>query len=104
MNFEDAMEAAEASWFDTRYFSESIVYAGETIPANIDREGNSDEGRGSVKESVVVEIRKADVPSPAYRDAILIDGEAWTVAKPVGGDNIAWKVLAEKGERPVFGK
>jgi hypothetical protein len=41
--------------------------------------------RGRLRETARVEVRKDQVPAPAYRDTFTIDGEVWTVTDILEG-------------------
>jgi hypothetical protein len=111
--FKDQAQADLDVFFDTDIFAEEAVYTpssgGDPMPvaAIVDygagRMDDSKEGdgyvwrlmcakgvrpdfdRGRLRETARVEVRKDQVPAPAYRDTFTIDGEVWTVTDILEG-------------------
>ncbi|WP_054031018.1 head-tail joining protein [Desulfatitalea tepidiphila] len=101
MNLDDAKSAALAVWFDTG-IAESITYNGSAIPGHI---SYSEPGKAAYANHAVLTVRRSDVPAPAYRDTVVIDGATWRVyqddgqAPICGGDELTWDIPIMRGER-----
>ncbi len=104
MNLTDATAAALSAWFDPGY-AESITYNGSAIRAHI---AYGESGGASYAHHATLTVRRSDVPAPAYRDTVVIDGATWRVfqddgqAPVCGGDALTWDIPIIRGERKAL--
>ena len=82
----------------------AVTYAGEAITALDVRYGESAAGQVHA-DTAEIEVAAADVPSPQYRDAVVIAGVTWRVHRDearglaVQGDGYTWRIPLIKDER-----
>ena len=106
MSWSDAVDNAMDAWFDTDEMAQTITYAGTEITADVMYGGKSTHA-GPAK-TAVIEVKVADVAQPAYRDAVVIGGNTWTVYRDrmqqveIEGDGYTWKIPVKRDERPDF--
>lgn len=83
--------------------AEPITYDGSLIFGHVDY------GDGEVRANAskaILEVRREDVPSPAYRDPVIVDGVTWHVYRDdrngerITGDSISWRIPLTRDERP----
>ena len=98
---DDIVSVGMEVWFDTELAAETVTYKGVSIPAHFSREDAevlNASGRG---DRAVLEVQASDVPSPAYRDAVVVDAVAWYVLRKISGDGYSFKLELYRGERPL---
>ncbi len=103
MKFEDAKSAALEEWFRPD-FSEAIIYNGANIQGHITYGGPN----SLIADQAVLTVRVSDVPAPAYRDTVVIGGQAWRVYQDekqgviIKGDSMTWDLMLIRGERKAI--
>lgn len=93
------MTADLAIFFNTGEFATSCTYAGTSIDAVWNPGMSSRDTPPSQVGQGELTIKTADVSSPAYRDAVIIDGTTWHVKQVLYGDDDTWTLLLYN-ERP----
>jgi len=92
-------------FFDTDDFAQPITYNGSDILAIVDY-GMDASGENARTARIVVKV--ADVPSPAYRDPVVIGSDTWRVFRDPGkevavkGDGHVWELSLVRDERPLW--
>ena len=56
-------------------------------------------GRGVVAEALAL-VKVSEVPTPAYRDRLTINGRQWRVAEVIEGDGRTWSLALVDDQRP----
>jgi len=91
--------------FNLDEFARTITYNGSDIPAVVDY-GMSPSGENARTARITVKV--SDVPSPAYRDTVVIGSDTWRVFRDpnqevaVKGDGHVWELSLIRDERPVW--
>ena len=91
--------------FNTDEFAQAITYNGASINALVDY-GMYDSGENARTARIIV--KASDVPSPAYRDPVVIGSDTWRVFRDpnrevaVKGDGHVWELALIRDERPVW--
>lgn len=102
MKIAEANAAALAAWFSPE-FSDAITYNGVPIQGHVTYGGT-----GALASQAVLTVRKSDVPAPAYRDEVVIEGITWRVHQDqnhpviIKGDALTWDIALIKGERKAL--
>lgn len=101
MAFDDAVSDMLAKIKE--YFGIEITYAAAPVVALDITYGGS---VGTVHaDTAEIEVDVADVPSPAYRDLVMIGSDTWRVHRDdarglvIKGDGVSWKIPIIKDER-----
>jgi hypothetical protein len=109
MTLKTQMVSDMSVFINTDEFATAIIYAGSSINAIVDygnaAEDNifqSDHPSGSTVDVCEIEVKVADVASPAYRDEVVIGSTTWYMRKIISGDGITWLLRLETDERPVL--
>lgn len=100
------MAADLSVFFNANEFAESVTYAGNAITAIVERSlgkrENSVTAQGSVKQATLF-VKESDVSAPAYRDAVVIDGDTWHVIEiPGRAEEGIWRLEIETEMKPVL--
>lgn len=103
MGFADEAERAMDIWFGSD-MAESITYNGAGIRGHLEQRSDADPGTGAVSQTAVLEIRRADVAIPTYRDTIVAAGITWKVRNIAGGDEWTWKINLYRDENPIWAR
>ena len=104
MSLNTAMENDLAVLFNLDEFARTVTYNGSDIPAIVDFGMQA----GESAKAAVVFVKALDVPAPAYRDMVVIDGSTWRVFRDrnqsaeIEGDGHVWKIPITRDERPVI--
>lgn len=93
-------------FFDVDEFAESITYNGASIQAVVEY------GKQRVKDAIVFDaeilVKVSDVPSPTYRDTVVIGGTTFKVLQVTGsqpsGDGFTWRIPVMRDERTPVGE
>lgn len=100
MGFADEAERAMDVWFGPD-MAPLVEYNGLGIRAHLEQVEDTDPRTGAVSKRAVLEVRKADVPNPAYRDLVVAAGVSWRVLDKAGGDEWSWTLNLIREERPT---
>jgi hypothetical protein len=97
MTLKTQMATDLAVFFNSSEFAESVTYAGTAITAVV-MPGQAIEAGGSMTAERTVKratlfVKASDVAAPAYRDAVVIDGDTWHVIQIPGEDEGVWELI-----------
>jgi len=93
--------ALDVIW-GTDYFGETVTYDGESITAIVDYGQELDDGPASAMAKCEIEVKVADVASPAHRDPVVIGSDTWRVEHVIESDWYSHRLALERDERPTF--
>lgn len=105
---DDLLVDIEEVVFDVDHFASAAVYqsvsGGEALPITVvpsyGREpAQSGYGRGVAAEAMAL-VKVSEVPNPAYRDKLTINGRQWRVAEVIEGDGRTWSLALVDDQRP----
>ncbi len=102
--FQDAVDQVMGILFSDKY-ADQVIYNGVPIYAHVRYGGGS---TGTIANTAVIEVRRADVVSPEYLDTVVIDGANWRVFHSgnqeavIKGDAWTWQIPVKKNEKPGF--
>jgi hypothetical protein len=100
MGFAEETARAMAVWFGPG-LTDAVTYNGLPLRGHVQYAAEG--GRpGGVMLAATLQVRAADVPAPAYRDAVVINGLTWHVQNGWTGDNLTWTLPLARDERPVW--
>jgi len=103
LTFKDQMESDLAAFFNTNEFAESVTYAGTVITAIVEPEQDQQMTPERTAKRAALFVKVGNVATPAYRDAVVIDGDTWRVIQIPGEDEEGvWKLGIEKESRPTL--
>jgi len=96
----EQMTADLETLFNADEFAKEITYGGATITAIVDYAKSGDDPAAS-RQSARITVKASDVPIPALRTEVVIDGVTWLTAEPgeAQGDGLAWTIPLTRDER-----
>lgn len=90
---------------NTDEFAQEITYNGTTIKAIV--EYGKQKAKDSIMFDAMITVKASDVPSPAYRDPVVIGSDTYRVYQDKefqsSGDGYVWQIPLYKGERAPIG-
>jgi len=90
------------AFFDTDAHATAVTYAGAAVTAIVDYGENLDEMEGAALSRAIIWVKVSDVAAPAYRDAVVIGSDTWTVRRVMTGDGYVWQIEIQRDERPMI--
>jgi hypothetical protein len=99
---DDIVAVGMEAWFDTDFMASLCTYKGASIPAHFNRseaEVMNASGRG---ERAELEVRASDVPTPVYRDAVVVAGVTWYVLRLISSDGFSHRLELYRDENPLM--
>ena len=101
MTLRDQYEADRALWLSGELpWVQSVTYNGASVSASF--QIKSEELADGRRESAELIVSAADVPAPAYRDAVVVDGATWRVLRLVTSDTYSHRLELTKAENPIW--
>ena len=82
-------ENAVYTFFETGTQIETIVII------SYNQDPDNPPHRAGTRSHAVIQVKKADVPGPEYKDTLLINGQLWKVISILQGNSFTWAVEAE---------
>lgn len=101
MNLSEAKAKALEKWFDPE-FADLITYNGADIYGHVSYGGRN----APTALHATLTVKVSDVPAPAYRDPVIINGITWRVFQDEGlsiiikGDGLTWDLPLARDEKP----
>ena len=101
MGFADETARAMATWFGAD-MTDAVTYNGVALRGHADFGSDLDHRTGSVMARATLQVKVADVPAPAYRDRVVVNGQTFHVQPAWTGDGLTWTLELGRDERPVW--
>ena len=92
----------DSVFFDTDEFARTVTYDGVDISVIFTHKKDPEKLSDSLREEGELRVKVSDVPTPAYRDPVVIDGNTWRMMEIVEGGEYTWKLKIAKDERPTW--
>ena len=102
MTFKDQLTTDLSVFFNTDEFAQTVTYKGTPIAAIVDYGENPGKEGDALITLGTLTVKASDVPSPAYRDTVVIGSNTWRVRGVISGDGYIWKLSIYRGERPSW--
>lgn len=101
MTLRDQYEADRSLWLGSELpWVQSVTYNGTTVSASF--QIKTEELADGRRESAELIVSAADVSAPAYRDAVVVDGDTWRVLRVVSSDTYSYRLELTKAENPIW--
>jgi hypothetical protein len=103
--FTDQLDADVTAFLNPDEFGQAVTYTpfgGSPVSTVVVTAMGEDleEGPTSIRAAARLFVSVADVPSPAYKDTVLIDGETWTVQRVLVNDGQVAELAISRDVRP----
>ena len=97
--FKDAINGALDDLYNAD-FGDQVTYDGAPMIGFI--EYVPEVGAKGSRYAARLQVRRTDVPVPAYRVPVTVNGESWLTGEPEDctGDEFEWKIPLYRDERP----
>ena len=103
LTFKDQMASDLSAFFNVNEFAELVTYAGTVITAIVEHQQDQQMTPERTVKLAALFVKVGNVPIPAYRDPVIIDGDTWHVIQVPGEDQEGvWKLGIEKESRPLL--
>lgn len=101
-DFKDRVKQELNVFFNLDEFAEEIVYGSSVIRAVVDFVENLKMDGSNVMQEGMIQIKKDDVPDPAFGDLVVFGGKNWIVERVTLGDDETWTIAIRRDERVRF--
>ena len=102
MTFKDQLGTDLGVFFNTNEFAETVAYKGVNVSAIVDRLKDQQIVSGNAAAYAQLQVKKTDVASPAYLDAVVFDAQSWVVERVESSDQQVWIITVRSNEGYVF--
>ena len=97
---EDLSGDLDDTLFDDEGLAEEVTYDSSAITAHVVFQEEWDEEKGGNINVCHLQVKTADVASPAYRDPVIVGSETWYMDHIISGDGLSWILYLKQEERP----